>query len=155
MSEINMPRVVAGGLLAGLIMNIAEAALHAGILGADTALLYQALNAPPPNPGATIPLLVGMTFLLGLTAVWLYAALYPGFSSRMKAAFIAGLVVWVLSHLWSGVYLGAGYAGIIPPGLAWIPVIWGLFEATLATMAGALLYKERSKKESYRPSGHR
>jgi hypothetical protein len=143
MSEINLPRLLAGGLLAGLIMNVGEAALHAGILGADTQLLYQSLNAPPPNPGSTIPLLVGTTFLIGLTAVWLYAAIYPRFGGRLKTGFIAGFVVWILSHLWAGVYLGAGYAGIITPRLAWIPVLWGFFEATLATMAGALLYKER------------
>lgn len=143
MSEINVPRVLAGGLLAGLIMNVAEAALHAGVLGTDTESLYKTLNAPPPSPGATIPLLVSMTFLLGLTAVCLYAAIYPRFGGRLKTAFIAGLVVWILSHLWSGVYLGAGFAGIITPKLAWIPVLWGFFEAILATMAGALLYKER------------
>lgn len=140
-----MPRLVAGGLLAGLIMNVAEAVLHAGILGADTGLLYQTLNARPPNPGATIPLLVATTFLLGITAVWLYAAIYPRFGGRLKAAWIAGLVVWILSHLWSGVYLGAGYSGIITPKLAWIPVLWGFFEATLATMAGALVYKDGVK----------
>src|SRR5215468_9292537 len=122
MSKINVSRIVAGGLLAGLIMNVGEATLHARILGADAGALYKTLNAATPNPAATIPLLIGTTFLLGITSVWLYAAIYPRFSSRLRAAVIAGCVVWILSHVWSGVYLGAGYAGIITPRLAWFPV---------------------------------
>jgi hypothetical protein len=55
---------------------------------------------------------------------------------------IAGVAVWILSHVWSGVYLAHGFAGIIPLKLAWLPVIWGLFEAVLATLAGAALYRE-------------
>jgi hypothetical protein len=47
-----------------------------------------------------------------------------------------------MAHLWSGVYLGAGFAGLISPRLAWGPVAWGLVEAPLATLAGAWLYKE-------------
>lgn len=44
--------------------------------------------------------------------------------------------------LWSGVYLGMGVLGLIPPRLAWLPVAWGLFEAPLGTLAGAWIYKE-------------
>ena len=39
-------------------------------------------------------------------------------------------------------YLHGGYSGIFPSKLAWIPVVWGLFEATLATLAAARLYPE-------------
>ena len=139
---MNTSRIVIGGAVAGLIMNIGEAGLHAGVLGDDTAQLYTALNVPPPNPAANLPILIAAAFLLGFIAVWLYAAIRPRFGPGPKTAIIAGLVVWALSHLWSGVYLGNGYAGVIPTKLAWIPVIWGLFEATIATLAGAALYKE-------------
>src|SRR5262245_48921356 len=141
MPKMNLLRVLLAGLLAGLVMNIGEAALHAGVLGEDTATLYKTLNAPLPTPSNTIPLLVGTTFLMGLTAMWLYAAIYPRFGGKAKTAAIVGVVVWLLSHVWSGVYLGAGYAGIFTPRLAWIPVIWGLPEAALATLAGSLVYK--------------
>jgi hypothetical protein len=141
MSRISVGRVVAGGLVAGLVMNVGEAALHAGVLGQDSEALYTTLHIPMPNPAATIPLLVGMTFLLGVVTIWLYAALYPRFESRVSTALVTGIVVWLLAHVWSGVYLGAGFAGIFTARLAWIPVIWGLFESILATFAGALVYK--------------
>jgi hypothetical protein len=86
--------------------------------------------------------LIFATFVLGMVAVWLYAAMRPRYGAGPRTALIAGVTVWLLSHLWSGVYLGAGYTGIITPKLAWIPVAWGLLEAPLATMAGAAFYKE-------------
>ena len=108
------------------LMNIGEAALHAGVLGKDTETLYRTLNLPFPNPAQTIPLLVGVTFLMGVFAIWVYAAIYPRFQNRGKTAITAGLLVWFFAHVWSGVYLGAGYSGIFTPKLAWLPVVWGL-----------------------------
>jgi hypothetical protein len=142
MSKINMTRVLMGGLAAGFVMNVGEAALHAGVLGKDTEALYQTLNAPLPNPAQTIPLLIGMTFVLGLVAIWLYAAIHPRIESRAKRSLSVGVVVWLLAHCWSAVYLGAGYSGIFTARLAWIPVVWGLFESMLAVFVGAFIYKD-------------
>ena len=142
MPKITVSRTLLCGLVAGLVMNVGEAVLHARVLGQETEALYKTLNAPAPNPSHTIPVLVGTTFLMGIVTMWLYAAIYPRFQNRNKTAIIAGLLVWFLAHVWSGVYLGAGYSGIFPSKLAWIPVVWGLFEATLATLAAARLYPE-------------
>jgi hypothetical protein len=142
MATMNVPRILAGGAIAGLIMNVSEAVLHAVVLGDDAGLLYQSLHVPTPNPASNVPILVGATFLLGFAAVWLYAAIRPRFGAGWRTALIAGIAVWLFAHLWSGVYLGNGYPGIITPRLAWIPVVWGLLEAPLATLAGAALYKE-------------
>jgi hypothetical protein len=142
MGRINWNRVIVGGLLAGLVMNVGEAALHGGVLAQDASELYRLRNAPlVPNP-VHLTTLIAMTFVLGITAVWLYAAIRPRYGPGPKTALCAGLAVWVMAHLWSGVYLGAGFAGLISPRLAWGPVAWGLVEAPLATLAGAWLYKE-------------
>src|SRR5689334_12746178 len=108
MSKMNTARILIGGAVAGLIMNISEAGLHAAVLGDDASQLYKRLNLPLPNPAATLPILIATTLLLGFVAVWLYAAIRPRFGPGPKTAVIAGLVVWVLSHLWSGVYLANG-----------------------------------------------
>jgi len=142
MSQINKGRVIGGGLLAGLVMNISEAALHGGMLGQDDMELFTKYGVPTEPQSWQIIALVGMTFVLGITSVWLYAAIRPRFGAGPKTAICAGLAVWVLAHLWSGIYLGAGYASLIPPKQAWLPVIWGLVEAPLGTLAGAWLYKE-------------
>ena len=142
MTSINWARVVLGGLLAGLVMNVSEAALHGGMLGADSLELFRSRDIPTtPQPLLIISLIV-MTFVLGIASVWLYAAMRPRFGPGAATAVCAGLAVWVIAHLWSGIYLWAGFAGLIPSKLALLPVAWGLVEAPLGTVAGAWLYKE-------------
>lgn len=142
MGQINWGRVIGGGLLAGLVMNMSEAALHGGMLGQEVADLYKRLNiTDSPSPIYLVSLIV-ITFVLGIASVWLYAAIRPRYGAGPKTAICAGLAVWVLAHVWSGFYIGAGLAGIVPPKVAWLPVAWGLIEAPLGTLAGAWLYKE-------------
>jgi hypothetical protein len=140
--KISWGRVVLGGLAAGLVMNVGEAALHGGILGTDAVELFKRFGLADTAEGWQMALLVGVTFVLGLAAVWLYAAIRPRYGPGPATAIRAGLAVWVLAHLWSGVYLGAGFAGLITTRLAWIPVAWGLFEAPIGTLVGAWLYRE-------------
>jgi hypothetical protein len=142
MANINWGRVIGGGLLAGLVMNIGEAGLHGGMLGQDVADLYQSLNIADSPSSVSLASLIVITFVLGIASVWLYAAIRPRYGAGPKTAICAGLAVWVLAHVWSGFYLGAGLAGIVPPKVAWLPVAWGLIEAPLGTLAGAWLYKE-------------
>jgi len=142
MAQINWGRVIGGGLLAGLVMNIGEAALHGGMLGQDGEALFKSLGVSTTPEAWQLPMLIVMTFVLGITSVWLYAAIRPRYGAGPKTAICAGLAVWVLAHLWSGVYLAAGFPGVITPKLAWLPVAWGIIEAPLGTLAGAWLYKE-------------
>ena len=142
MGKINWGRVMLGGLLAGLVMNISEAALHGGMLGKEAADLFQSLGVADSAQAWQMISLIAATFVIGIAAVWLYAAIRPRYGAGPKTAVCAGLAVWVLTHLWSGVYLGAGFAGVITPKLAWLPVVWGFFEAPIGTLAGAWLYKE-------------
>ena len=142
MGRINWTRVILGGLLAGLVMNVSEAALHGGALGAASMELFKSYNVPLTPAPINLVALIAMTFVLGIAAVWLYAAIRPRFGPGPRTAICAGLVVWVFAHLWSGVYLGCGFPGLITPKLAWLPVAWGLVEAPLGTLAGAWLYKE-------------
>ena len=142
MGSINWGRVVGGGLLAGLVMNIGEAALHGGLLGEDGVQLYKTFGISPEPQAWQVAALVGMTFVMGIAAVWLYAAIRPRYGAGPKTAICAGLAVWMLAHLWSSVYLAAGFTGLITPKLAWLPAAWGLIESPLGTLAGAWLYKE-------------
>jgi hypothetical protein len=142
MGSMNWGRVIGGGLVAGLVMNISEGALHGAVLGQDAADLFKSFGiSTTPQPWQMIAL-VGMTFVLGIASVWLYAAIRPRYGAGPMTAIGAGLAVWILAHLWAGVYLAAGFTGLITPKLAWLPVAWGLVEAIVGTLAGAWLYKE-------------
>jgi hypothetical protein len=142
MKHINLPRVLLGGLVAGTVMNASEAALHGGVLAAPAAALFARYQVPDLTSAAPMVSLILMTYVLGTAAVWLYAAIRPRFGPGAKTAIVAGLAVWVTAHLWSGVYLGMGFMGLVTPELAFLPVLWGLVEAPLGTLAGAWVYRE-------------
>jgi hypothetical protein len=144
MGKINAGRVILGGLVAGLVMNASEAFLHAGVLAADGAKLledWKRLGLEVDIRPELLFWLIGITFVLGILAVWTYAAIRPRFGPGARTALYAGLAVWAMSYLYAGVYLDAGIV-VVPAKLAWLPVAWGLVEIPLATLLGAWVYRE-------------
>ena len=144
MGKINWGRVIGGGLLAGLVMNISQFVLHAIVLRADGEQLmadWNKMGMKVEQDPKMLGILVALTFALGVLAVWTYAAIRPRFGPGPKTALCAGLAVWAMSYFYAGVYVYAGIV-IMPTSLTWCPVLWSLIEVPIATMAGAWLYKE-------------
>ncbi len=139
MGRINTGRAILGGLVAGLVINIGESILNIPILGAESDAAMQALGVEPVG-GSDVAVFIVMGFLLGLLAVWLYAAMRPRFGPGPKTAVIAGLVVFVLGVVFPSI--GYGMLGLFPARLLVIANVWDLFEIPIASVAGAWLYKE-------------
>jgi hypothetical protein len=139
MGKINVGRVILGGLLAGLVVNVGESVLNLGIIGERMELVYREMNLPPPS-GATVGLFIALGFVLGILIVWLYAAIRPRFGASPKTAILAGFFVWLFAILWPAI--GQGLLGLFDPDLLVFVVTWGLFEMLAAAMAGAWFYKE-------------
>ncbi len=139
MGKINMGRVILGGLLAGLIIDIGESVLNGVILGKEMEAAMQALNRPMVGGGAIAVFLV-LGFLLGIAAVWTYAAIRPRFGAGPKTAVCAGLLVWFFSYF----YPSAGFAAmeLFPTKLITWGLVWGVVEIVVASVAGAWAYKE-------------
>ena len=137
--SINNSRVLIGGLVAGLVINVGEFLLNEPILGDRWRAAFESLGQPPMG-GGSIALYVVLGFLLGIAAVYLYAAIRPRFGAGPKTAVCAGLLVWFFSYF----YVNVGLLGmdLFPTNLIVTSVVWGLGEITLATVAGAALYKE-------------
>jgi hypothetical protein len=136
---INTSRVLIGGLVAGLVINVGEFLLNEPILGDQWRAAFESLGRPAMG-GGSIALYVVLGFLLGIAAVYLYAAIRPRFGAGPKTAICAGLLVWFFSYL----YVNVGLLGmdLFPTNLIVTSVVWGLVEITLATVAGAALYRE-------------
>jgi hypothetical protein len=140
---MNAKRIVLGGLLAGLIINIGETILNVPVIGAEFDAVIQRLGLPA-MAGATIGLFMLMCFGLGILCTWLYAAIRPRFGEGPRTALIAGAVVWLLASVWANVASAA--LGILPLRLLAITVVWQAIEIPLATLAGAYLYREEPSR---------
>lgn len=139
MRKINVLRVVFGGLLAGLVINISESILNLMVIADSMELAMREYNMTPPG-GSTIAIYMVVGFLLGIVTIWIYAAIRPRFGPGPKTAVLAGLVVWLLAYLWR--LLDIGLAGLFDPGLLVLPAAWGLVEIVAAALAGGWLYQE-------------
>lgn len=139
MGKINLGRAVLGGLLAGLVINLGEFVLNALILSSQWEDAMKELNKPPIADSA-IPFFVAGGFVLGVLAVWTYAAIRPRFGAGPKTAVCAGLIAWALGYLCPTI--GMAGIGIFPTNLLMIGLVWGLVEVPLATVVGAWPYQE-------------
>jgi hypothetical protein len=143
--RIDVGRLLLGGLVAGLVMNLSEFVLHAIVLaeeGTRLAVDWRERGLDVTAGASTLLLwLVGITFLLGLLAVWTYVAIRPRFGPGPRTALVAALAVWAMSYLYAGVYVHAGIV-VYPPRLTWVPVAWSLVELPVATVLGAWIYRE-------------
>jgi hypothetical protein len=139
MAGIRWSRVVTGGLVAGLIINIGETILNVPLAGEELAQALQARNLPPVG-GAAIAYFVVMCFLLGILIVWMYAAVRPRLGPGPRTAMIVAVAAWFMTIVWSG---GAQVAmGIMPLRLTLFALAWGLVEFLVGSLAGAKVYRE-------------
>ena len=139
---VRTSRLLLSALVVGLILNMGEAALHGGVLAAATEAAYRALGRAAPVDPLNLVSLVVLTFVQGGVMAWLYVTVRPRFGARFKTAACVGLLGWLLSSVYSAVYLNSGFPGVLPANLIWTPVAWQLIEYPLAMIVGAALHRE-------------
>jgi hypothetical protein len=140
MGRINWGRVLLGGIVAGLVLNVSEYILNDVVLREDMQAAMAALGRSGPDAGGNVAVWVLYGFVVGIAAVWLYAAIRPRFGPGAGTAVLAGFAVWVLDYLLGTVAMLN--LGLFPRGLLMIGLIWGLVEILIATVAGAWVYRE-------------
>jgi len=141
MGKVNLSRVLVGGLLAGLVINVSEFILNGVVIGERMDAAMRSMNLPPMGPATEVlTAFVVLGFALGVMTVWLYAAIRTRFGAGPYTAVVAGAVVWFLAYL----YPSAGLAiiHVFPRRMIAIGVAWGLPELVIAAVAGAWAYRE-------------
>ena len=139
MGKINWGRVILGGIVAGLIINIFEFCLNGVILAHDWDAAMKALGRTMA-PSA-IPMFIIWGFLAGIAAIWLYAAARPRFGAGVKTAVLTGFAFWIFAYLLPN--LGQWALNLFPQRLIVIGLAVGLVEVIVGSVAGAALYKEQ------------
>jgi hypothetical protein len=139
MSKMNIGRVILGGIVAGIIIDLFETLLNGGFLAPQWSQIMRSINRPELSTNGIIVYDI-MGFVLGLVAVWTYAAIRPRFGAGVKTAIYAALVIWFAGYLYADI--DHMIMGVYPMNLALTLIGVGLIEIIVATIAGAWLYKE-------------
>ena len=139
MTKFNFGRVLLGGFVAGLILNIGEFVLNGIILKPHIEADMKRMNLIPPGGGFAV-LAVTLTFVLGILAIWLYAIIRTRLAPGPKTALVTALI------LWFGVYAYSGTFNMllinIPVSLILMILAWGIVEYIIGILVGAALYRE-------------
>ncbi len=85
MGKINMQKVLIGGAIAGVVLNVIDFVLFGMVLKDQMAAAMTAINRPAMT-NAQIPWFVFLDFVAGVFLVWLYAAIRPRFGAGDPAA---------------------------------------------------------------------
>lgn len=125
--------LLAGGIVAGLIIVLGEGVLNLAILADAWTGIFARFALPQPGPATAAQGLLKL-LLLGIFSVWLAGRLRPAHATADRAAIAAGLIVWFL--VWAWVQWGMLLAGYVTAEIALLTVAWGLFELPLATWVG-------------------
>ena len=140
MGKINWGRVILGGIVAGIVINLSEWVLNELVMKEKWQAAMSALGKTQAQTTNNIIVWNIWGFLAGIGAVWLYAAIRPRFGPGAGTAVKAGVAVWFFSHLLGAIVMMN--LGLFPRDLMMIPILWTLVESILATVAGAWVYKE-------------
>ncbi|MGP8246785.1 MAG: hypothetical protein ACLQVN_19980 [Bryobacteraceae bacterium] len=142
MGKVNWQRVILGGLLAGVIIDVIEWVTNGVVFAGDWADVMKHLGSTTNFSVKQIVALNVWGFLIGIAMVWLYAAIRPRFGEGPKTAVLAGFAMWFMAYALGGAF--PVFTHLFPLRLAVVTTLIGLVEAVVAALAGAWLYKEAS-----------
>ena len=140
---MNWKKIVLGGLVAGLIINMSQGALHEGVLKDTWSTAMQALGKTGEFSGGQIAMFNIMGFMTGIALVCLYASIRPRHGAGPKTALCAASTVWLLTYALPT--LGQISMDLWPLSALIIVIIWGLVEMIVAGLAGCWLYREQDE----------
>lgn len=131
--------ILKAGLIAGMIISL-SAVTMVPVVGNEMDLALAKFNLPPLSVGAMVFFFM-VSIALGITLMWLYAAMLPRFNNRKKTIIIAALILWLNGNLLAN--LSNVVYGFMPVKLTIIGIVWGLGELLIAGLIGIRFYKEK------------
>jgi hypothetical protein len=139
MGKINLPKVLIGGLIAGVVLNIIDGVLYGVVWKDQMAAVMTSINRPPMG-NAQMPWYIFLDFVAGIFLVWLYAAVRPRFGAGPGTAVKSGVAAWFCGGLL--VMLFQWPMHIMAASFTITTTLVTLVEWPLATVIGAKFYTE-------------
>ena len=139
---INTSKVVAGGLAAGVVLNVMDFIVNSFVLRSQNEAAMNALNPSLDanmQSTAAIATFVVLDLLFGVLLVWTYAAMRSRFGPGPKTAFIATVQVWLVGGI---IYSFMVAMGMFTWGYFAIGAVATLVNLGVSTQVGAMVYKE-------------
>jgi len=139
MNKINFGRVLLGGIVAGIVLNVGEFLLNGIILAPHIEADMKRMGLTPPGNGFAV-LAVTLTFIFSILAILVYAIIRARLEPGPRTAVLTALILWFCVYAYSGTINMLLIN--VPPKLVLMILAWGLLEYTLGILAGAALYRE-------------
>ena len=142
MGKMNWSRVFLGGLAWWVVFDLLGVAAMFLYMGPEVTAAWKALGlefSQLRTPGFAVFWLV-LTYVGGVIAIWLYAAIRPRYGPGPKTAVGSGLAFWLIGSFAHKIFFGL--AGVFSMRFVTMVVATNLVRIVAATVAGAWLYKE-------------
>lgn len=141
MAGVNSGKIVAGGLLAGLVLNIGDFLINGVFMAADFRAGMERLGLDPAamESGSVALTWIAVDFLMGLLLVWTYAAMRPRFGPGPQTAILAAFPLFTAVTL---IMFGFTMMGFFTTGVFVKSTLFSLVNVAIGAIAGAWLYRE-------------
>lgn len=137
MGKINVGKVIVGGLVAGVVLNVFDYVVNEIILKGQFDAVMAARNVDPA--AMNIGTMVVLDFAMALLLVFTYAAIRPRFGPGPKTAAVAGLTLALTGNIVAAYFVGMGFF----TWEVWTPAAaLSTTNIVVATLVGAALYSE-------------
>jgi hypothetical protein len=139
MGKINFGRVLLGGILAAVVLNIGEYVLNEKVLKTQMKEFFAKHNFTDPGKNFMF-IAIGSTIVLAIVMIWVYALIRPRLGPGVMTAIVAAFIIWFGVYLYSSVFFVCLFGSSLHTAL--LTCAWGLVEYILAAIVGAWVYKE-------------
>ena len=140
MGKINIGRVILGGIVAGIVLDVLGYLVDGVWLASRWADGMKALGHTNFSSSALLGF-NALGIVTGIVTIWIYAAIRPRFGAGIKTAICAGLAVWVVGALVPNASFMC-VSGLFSHHLMAYTTLGAIVELVVSAIAGAALYKE-------------
>ncbi len=138
---MNIGRIILGGFVGGLIINVVEEIVHGIVLRDRWDEAMKKVTEHPVGTQAMVLFWI-IGFVIGVALAWLYAAIRPRYGAGPKTAIVASIYLWIVSSLL--LVVGLIPWNVWPRDLSLITLVVSLIEYIVAGLVAGYLYREQA-----------